>query len=287
MTLSALFQAAKDRARLASFDVPDSQLFFLLEKAFQTPKTDLLLQWNNPTFPSKKNISQFNRLIDQLLDNTPLAYLLESTYFNNRLYSCTRGVLIPRPETEDVLAHIVSHLKQKKLPQASLFECGSGSGVLSIELALKFPDFLIQSWDISKKAYNLAQKNAAFAQAPSVKWHRGSFFSAQAQSIQLNCPTPRIIVSNPPYIALSEMSSLDASVRLHEPKRALVGGVDGLSFYKRLLKQMKSIDAVYGYFECGATQSKAIEALAIKQGYLGTTTLPDYRGILRCTIVQK
>ena len=169
---------------------------------------------------------EFKRLenaFSLLKENAPVQHILEESYFYNDKFFTPPGVFIPRPESELIIDCVNNDFSFSE--KKTVLDIGSGSGCLSISLGKLYKDFSITGIDISHKAIEVSKKNAKRLNASNVKFVNKDFFN-------INPTLFDIIISNPPYIAMSEINNLDDSVSKHDPLIALSDQFDGLSFYK-------------------------------------------------------
>ena len=169
---------------------------------------------------------EFKRLenaFSLLKENAPVQHILEESYFYNDKFFTPPGVFIPRPESELIIDCVNNDFSFSE--KKTVLDIGSGSGCLSISLGKLYKDFSITGIDISHKAIEVSRKNAKRLNASNVKFVNKDFFN-------INLTLFDIIISNPPYIAISEINNLDDSVSKHDPLIALSDQFDGLSFYK-------------------------------------------------------
>lgn len=163
-----------------------------------------------------------------LQQGKPLQYVLGYAWFMSRKFIVNEQVLIPRPETEELVQWIVDDNRQRILPFAVL-DIGTGSGCIPVSLKLMLEEAAVISCDISAGALAVARTNAA-ALGATVDFKELDFLTQSAA-----LPAYDIIVSNPPYIPLAEQDKLHPNVRLYEPGTALfVPDNDPLLFYKAI-----------------------------------------------------
>lgn len=173
-------------------------------------------------------MAKIKKIIMRLLENEPLQYILGEARFYGHKFKVTQATLIPRPETQELVDMIVKENQQTDL---SVLDIGTGSGCIAISLAraLKFPN--VKAMDISSGAIEVAKENA---QNLKVKVDFIEKDMLQLDGMEDRC-TYDIIVSNPPYIAESESSGMDANVLDYEPATALFVPDDNpLLFYKAI-----------------------------------------------------
>ncbi len=221
-------------------------------------------------------------IIEQYKKGTPLAYLLGSTYFDNRKFFVTPDVLVPRHDTE-VLVELAekkiiadSVIGNEHLPYRILDLC-CGSGIVGISLAY-LCDYLcerhhdlayeIVAADYSEAALEVAAKNAAFHNADVNFVHSNLFDDIRGQF--------DLIVCNPPYVRTNDIGVEDKRI-LKEPRMALDGGLDGLYYYRRILatarKNLYANSMII--FEIGYDQAAAVEEIALKYGYHSVKVYKD------------
>ena len=174
---------------------------------------------------------EYRRIFDILnrcLNNEPLSYILGEAYFRSNRYDVGPGVLIPRPETEELVGYtaLIIDCIYKQNNDLFIYECGLGTGVISIELAQMFSDISFTGWDISKSAIQTTLKNMATYKVKNLQVYKGSFFDGYDE--YGNEGAVQVVVSNPPYISEKAYDLLDEHVKC-EPKEALVAENDGLS----------------------------------------------------------
>lgn len=229
---------------------------------------------------------KFDTCLRRVLNLEPLDLVLGSSFFYKHEYFISKGVLVPRPETELLVDSLQDVLRNDFSENFNGLECGFGSGIISIELALAFPKSNWVSYDISPIAYDCAKQNSNNLGCNNVSWKLQDFFLDH--SFEFNNDYPICLVSNPPYIPTADLSLLDKSVQLYDPKLALDGGDDGLDFYRRLFEvscKHKSIKLVC--FECGIHQANTIKIIGETNGFRIIKCIQDYQRIDRVLIFEK
>ncbi|NLT58817.1 MAG: peptide chain release factor N(5)-glutamine methyltransferase [Clostridiales bacterium] len=204
----------------------------------------------------------------------PLQYILGEWDFYGRTFSCRPGVLIPRPETEQLVDLAVAFLKGR--PCAEVLDLCCGGGCIGLTLALEC-GCAVTLLDLSEAAISLTLENARRLSAAPRAVLRGDVFKPPALSGRFD-----LIVSNPPYLRTDEVAKLEAEVAF-EPEMALCGGPDGLGFYRALADRWAPLLAPGGLLlvEHGLGQGEPVAGLLRGAGLLLVETRADYAGIDR------
>lgn len=230
----------------------------------------------------------FEALIARRQAHEPIAYLTGVREFWSLPLTVCSGVLIPRPETEWVvelaLRYVPSILQQR--PRCLVLDVGTGSGNIAIAVAASSEAIDVTALDISSAALTVAQLNARACQVSNrVRYIRGDLLTPlHPQRVCFD-----LLLSNPPYIAAEELSSLPATVRCYEPREALDGGPDGLAFYRYLFAegpQYLSADGI-AIVEVGHRQASEVSHLVRQtQCWELLEVVKDYSGIERVVVAQ-
>lgn len=218
---------------------------------------------------------QIDAIVDRLAKKEPIQYIWGETTFCGLPFHVSRDVLIPRPETEQLVRLIVNDFSS--CPSPRILDIGTGSGCIAISLASLLPASRVTALDISSSALRVAVDNAALNHV-SVSWTCVDILSSEAESCleQYDC-----IVSNPPYIMEHEQLEMDASVLDYEPHKALfVPDADPLLFYRRIVQLAKSHLMAGGwlYFEINEQCGDVMLELLNSAGFSQTTIIKDYFG---------
>lgn len=207
----------------------------------------------------------------QKISKPPAQYQKGWTEFYKLKFFLTRDVLIPRPETELLvdeilqLSKLITHnslasLRGRSGSPITILDVGTGSGCIAISIAKNLPTSKIIATDISKKALEVAQKNA--------KYHKveKQIIFLEADLLPVFKKTPDIIVANLPYIPTARLMFIDPMVTEWEPKVALDGGSDGFDLYRKLFEKMKNNNIIPKFLiaEIDYTQPEIAKAEVLK-----------------------
>ncbi|HBG69709.1 MAG: hypothetical protein A2W93_01100 [Bacteroidetes bacterium GWF2_43_63] len=189
-------------------------------------------------------LGQIQQCFDRLLNNEPVQYVLGKTWFCGLELMVAPGVLIPRPETEELAEWLIENHEAEQY-QLEIIDIGSGSGCLALALKSRMPGATVTGIDISESALALSSKNAVSC-GLDVKWLKLDILT---EKCPVNPLKKLIVVSNPPYVLESEKTSMDERVKKYEPGSALfVPDEDPLLFYRRIVDVFKT-DSSAIYFE--------------------------------------
>ena len=218
-----LIKWGEDYFKKHKFDSPKQEIEWLLCDLLDHKRVDLYINFEQKV-PNDK-LALLKKWIKKRLKRMPLQYITGVTEFYGNKYFLNDDVLIPRPETERLVDISLDCIN--KLSHPRILEVGTGSGCISISIALMRGDAKILSIDISQNALNKAQENSDYHKTNNVKFLNLDFLK--------EIPSERfdIIVSNPPYIPLEEMKNIMIDVKEYEPEIALTDFNDGLVFYDR------------------------------------------------------
>jgi release factor glutamine methyltransferase len=227
------------------------------------------------------------RMVDRRLAGEPLAYVLGSWSFRGLELMVDARVLIPRPETEQVVEVALRWLRGRPAP-ALVADLGTGSGAIALSIATELPLGAADVWatDVSAAALAVCRANLAGAgrAAAQVRLAEGSWFEALPAELE---GTLDLVVSNPPYVATGD--ELDDSVRRHEPPGALFAGADGLEAVRVLVHGAATWLRPGGCLvvEIGAGQGRAAAAAARDTGLVEVRVEPDLAGRDRILVAHR
>jgi release factor glutamine methyltransferase len=273
--------AGADSLRSAGINDPRLEAGSLLGHALGRDRTYLITHGNDRV--TDERLDRFRTLIARRAAREPLQYIVGYQEFFKLQFEVTPDVLIPRPETE-LLVEATLELADGEQP-LSILDVGTGSGCIVISLLNELENAHAIATDISSNALDIARRNA---QRHNVN-DRVTFIQADSLS-QLNQPAAfSLIVSNPPYIPIGDIATLQREVREYEPLTALVSGADGLDHIRALLRGTPQLLHHDGYFifEIGFGQSDTIEQLVDHSIWHLIEVRKDLQGIPRTVVLQK
>ena len=234
----------------------DSFFYLVIEHYFDLERFVLALQPNLAL--SKDEEQPLFEVLHKLCLEKPIQYILGSAHFMDMDFTVNENVLIPRPETEELVRWVIADLEMYENKEISILDIGTGSGCIAISLAKNIPRAKVYGLDISKKALAVAKENAVMNKVEVV------FVEADILEIETFNKKVDIIVSNPPYVRMLEKNRMKPNVIQNEPGSALfVPDDDPLVFYRKIIEYAKKNLKPDGrlYFEINQYLGKATKAL--------------------------
>ena len=226
---------------------------------------------------------ELKEIIEELKTGKPYQQILGHTEFYGKKFFVDENVLIPRPETEELveLAKIEIQNLKSKIQNLKLLDIGTGSGIIPITLKKYFPNAEISAMDISEKALEIAKKNAEF--------HKKEINFIQADFLNTELTEKYdIIISNPPYIGIEENIEIEDSVKGFEPNIALFSPTsDALIFYKKIAKDGEKYLNENGMIFLEINQKLGKETLELFSNYSESRLIKDLSGNDRFVLAKK
>jgi release factor glutamine methyltransferase len=216
-------------ALISIYDEMEAESFFylILENQRQLRRIDLAL--NLELHFSLEEILIWDAILEKLQLEIPIQYILGTTHFYGLEFNVNENVLIPRPETEELVEWIISSVNMPKFTNLKILDIGTGSGCIAISLAKNIPNAEVSAIDISDKALATAKENADLNKA-AVAFIQKNILETNDLEQQFD-----IIVSNPPYVRNLEKAEIKPNVLANEPHLALfVEDNDALLFYRKI-----------------------------------------------------
>lgn len=243
---------------------------YVLDVCFGLSKADILCGAVEEMTAEKT--AELNKIFGRLTEGEPVQYVLGRAEFSGRWFNVRPGVLIPRPETEELCAWITADSKASASPK--VLDIGTGSGCIAITLQLDMPESKVTAWDISADALDVARENAKQLGA-NVSFVKQDALNAKPEGEW------DVIVSNPPYICEKEKKDMAVNVLEHEPHTALfVPDAAPLLFYRaitRLAVQTLSkggrlyfeINPIYADDTCHMMRAEGMTAVELRSDMYG------------------
>jgi release factor glutamine methyltransferase len=225
---------------------------------------------------SETETDELRELVKRRGQREPLQHIVGSSCFCGLELKVSRDVLVPRPETELLAERGWTFLNSLSAEQSNLsvLDLGTGSGCLAIALAVHCPGAQLYATDISAAALELGKQNAGRHNVlERIHFLQGDAFSALESSSCFD-----LIISNPPYVPAGEIQTLEIEVREHDPRQALDGGPDGLTFYRRIAAEGRPFVKGGGkiMLEFGDGQAEAIREILESQKWIVEAIVEDY-----------
>lgn len=230
---------------------------------------------------SPKEAQELESILLRMSNFEPMQYVQGFAYFLGRTFKVAPGVLIPRPETEELVERMLKEIASN----ARILDVGTGSGCIAVSLSKELPEAQVTAWDVSEEALAIARGNNEMWQT-SVEFLLCDVLTCQ--------PTAQerydVIVSNPPYILEAEKQDMERNVLDWEPSLALfVPDTDPLRFYRRIAELAQEMLAPGGrlYFEINRAFGKATVVMLCEQGYSNVHIQKDISGNDRFVIAER
>lgn len=229
-------------------------------------------------------VAEIETMVEAINSGRPVQYVLGTTYFYNVDIQVDETVLIPRPETEELVHHTLQFIREKGMSHPRILDVGTGSGCIAIALAKALPSARVKGVDDDENILKLARKNA-----------KGNGVDAAFELVDALAELDRldavdVVVSNPPYIPVVEKSSIQPHVLDFEPEKALfVPDETPLLFYRAIAEQSLQLLNVNGFliFECHESFAREVQQLMTALEYSNSTVINDIQGKERMVYGQK
>ena len=253
----------------------------ILADVLKISRVNLITKQNTVLDQEQEDL--FAKLIKRRKQQEPVAYILNKKEFWNENYYVDKRVLIPRPETEILIEMLLKKVKDKS-KAFQILDLGCGSGCLLISCLKEFNKSLGLGIDISSLALEVAKKNIQSYKINS----RAKLLKLDLFKLDIKKKFD-FILSNPPYLTSSEYRNLSKDVKDYEPKQALVGGFDGILYYKKIISFSKSSLKKNGFLalEIGDGQYKEIKKLLTNHSFRVLDKYQLIDGEIRCILASK
>ncbi len=272
-------QFIQELTPIYGMDEADSFFYLILDAKHQLKRVDLALQPNLVFLITE--LEAWNLILDQLKKEIPVQYLLGTTHFYGLEFEVNPNVLIPRPETEELVDWIIeSQNSEVRTQKLKILDIGTGSGCIAISLAKNLPNSEVFALDVSEQALATAQRNAESNQV-QIQFIHQSILETEDLGQQFD-----IIVSNPPYVRDLEKQEIKKNVLDNEPHLALfVADNDALLFYRKIAQLAQKNLSPTGqlYFEINQYLGQEMVALLKEMNFQNTELRKDVYGNDRMT----
>lgn len=271
MTVLEVLQSTTDYFKKRGVESPRLNAEHLLAFSLKRKRIELYLEFERGL--TEQELAPLRDLVRRRGQGEPLQHLLGTVEFAGRTFLCDKRALVPRPETEELVEKIADCRLQNA--DGRMLDVGTGSGVIALSLAAKFPGARITATDVSEEALALARENAERLALKNVEFAKGDLLDGIEGDFDL-------IVANLPYVAESDRATLSREVR-HDPEIALFGGARGDEIVRKLIEQAPSHLAPGGLLalELGLGQADDLAAFMAEKNYHDIETHRDYAGVIR------
>jgi len=273
MTVQELLEQAKEIG--LTENIPFTDFRFIISFYLQLNSNEIFLHRQRVLTPDEKE--KISIAFKRLVKGEPPQYIIGRAYFYGLELKVNPEVLIPRFETE----RLVELTLQRLHGTETILDIGTGSGAIAIALKQNLNSLNVLATDISPEALKIAKDNAAKYQT-DIHFYLADCFPATGH-------TYSAIISNPPYISQEELVTLDKRIKEQEPRLALLGGIDGLEFYRKLFRYSSSYLTENGFLavEHSEAQKDELIAIAQKEGWTKIETFQDWNARDRYLFLYK
>lgn len=270
ITLEKLYYKTVKRLDIIKSSNSKQEAIILIEAVTGYKKLDILTQPNNKI--TYEQIQKLNELIARREQHEPIQYIMGEQEFMGLTFKVNPSVLIPRQDTETLVESVIEYCESNKW--VSLLDMCTGSGCIAISISALTNIKNIIAIDISEMALKVAKKNAVINHISNIEFIQSNLFEQLKHKYlqYFDC-----IVSNPPYIQSEDIQNLMREVKDYEPRLALDGKVDGLYYYRLIVKESKRFLKTNGslFFEIGYNQADEVIDILLKEGYKNISVIKD------------
>tara|TARA_B100000575_G_C23044150_1_gene600965 strand:- start:82 stop:912 length:831 start_codon:yes stop_codon:yes gene_type:complete len=236
--MNKFIHSSLDKLRYNDIENPELDLRILISHSLKIKKEVILSNIKINDI----NIELFNNFLLKRLNRVPISKIINEKYFWKDKFYVNKYVLDPRPETELIIEEVLKNFQYKN-GQLKILDIGTGSGCLAISLAREFPNAKITAIDVSMNAIKVASKNINRCNLQDqIKLKLTDFKHINSKY--------DIIVSNPPYLSDKDYQNTSYEIKKYEPSIALLGGKNGLKYYKKFAKKIDKIMKNNSIFVC-------------------------------------
>jgi release factor glutamine methyltransferase len=271
MTVLEVLQSSTDYFKKRTIDNSRLNAEHLLAHVLGRKRIELYLEFERALKESE--LAPLRELVKRRGEGEPLQHLLGTVEFCGMTFLCDKRAMVPRPETEELVELLLSAIRN---PHSAILDVGTGSGVIALSLAMKFPEAHVHAVDLSDDALELARENAVrLGLGQRVHFVKGDLLGNFSERFDL-------IVANLPYVSVQDRQSLSREV-LHDPEIALFGGEHGDDLVRKLIDQAPEHLAANGLLalEIGIGQSDGLTQFLGQKNFHDIEAKRDYQSIPR------
>jgi release factor glutamine methyltransferase len=271
MTLLKVLQSSTEYFKKRKIDNARLNAEHLLAHVLGRKRIELYLEFERALDESE--LAPLRDLVRRRGEGEPLQHLLGTAEFYGNVFKIDKRAMVPRPETEELVELLQSAIRN---PQSAILDVGTGSGIIALSLASKFPEAEVSAIDISEHALGLARENAErLGLTARVQFRKGNLLEGISETFDL-------IAANLPYIAMQDRQSLAREV-LHDPEVALFGGERGDEIIRELIAQAPARLQPNGLLalEIGLGQAEPLTELLAQKNFHDIETKQDYQSLPR------
>jgi release factor glutamine methyltransferase len=271
MTVLEVLQATTTYLKRHNIENPRLNAEHLLAHMLRRKRIELYLEFEREL--AEAELAPLRKLVKRRGEGEPLQHLLGTVEFCGHVFLCDKRAMVPRPETEELIEFLKSEIRN---PKSEILDVGTGSGVIALSLAAKFPDAEVLAVDISDDALALAQENAARLNlADRVRFLKSNLLENVEGTFDL-------VVANLPYVSTQARETLSREV-LHDPAVAVFASGRGDELIRELIAQGPSRLRPGGMLalEIGIGQSEALLSILAEKNYRDISSKTDYSGVTR------
>jgi release factor glutamine methyltransferase len=279
ITVQNILTDMRNAFRAAGLDTPELDARLLAEAALSLDQTGLITKAQQEITAAQKNT--LDDMMQRRLRYEPVSRILGTRAFWKSDFKISPATLDPRADSETLVEAVIKHADKDQA--LNIIDLGTGTGCLLLSVLQELPQATGTGIDISADAIAIAKENAGALGLAA----RTNFMSINWDELAPQTPFD-MIISNPPYIALTEKENLAPDVRDYDPETALYGGIDGLDCYRDIMRLVPRLLKPHGliFFEIGATQADAVKGIASQNNIIMLHTYLDLAGHDRCLVAR-
>ena len=279
-TIASVLKWTTDFFQRKNLDSPKLDAEILLAHVLGKNRVYLYSHFDEPL--EKSELASYHESIDRRANGEPVAYIVGQKEFFTIPFRVESGVLIPRPETEELVAIVTSRLKDRE--SIEILDLCTGSGCIALSILKFLPNSKATAIDLSDQAIKIANENSERLDLQDrIEILKGNLFEPIDPDKKFDA-----IISNPPYIPQKDLENLPIDVKNFEPMLALDGGIDGLDFYRKIASESRKFLTEDGFVavEIGIDQSKNVEEIFRRDGFNHIEIRKDLSGLDRVVIAR-